>query len=186
MNKNDEKTNSDSPVNGTEASSEKASDGSQATDAGALQLAQEETQKWKNEYLYLRAEFDNYKKHAIKDRADSLKFGAERVMRDLLEVIDNLDRALAVQVQADSIQQYVQGVEMTTKSLKEVLSKHGLQELPSDGQPFDPNIHEALSSEETSAVPAGSISKTFKKAYKLHDKVIRPAQVIVAKALTQN
>lgn len=160
--------------------------GQAEADADPLQAAQDEVQKWKNEYLYLRAEFDNYKKHAIKERAELLKYGAERVMRDFLEVMDNFERALNVNVQAETINQYVQGIEMTAKVMKDTLSKHGLQESPTDGQPFDPNIHEALSSEETDLVPEGHISKTFKKAYKLHDKVIRPAQVIVAKSPTKN
>lgn len=181
MNKNDENINS-----GEKNPSADEKNSSAETPVDAAQQAQEEVQKWKNEYLYLRAEFDNYKKHAIKERADLLKFGAERVMRDFLEVMDNFERALAVKVQPDTINQYVHGIEMTAKAMKDTLAKHGLQESPSDGVLFDPNIHEALSSEVTEEVPEGHVSKTFKKAYKLHEKIIRPAQVIVAKAPVKN
>lgn len=151
-----------------------------------LELAQEEAAKWKNDFLYLRAEFDNYKKHAIKERSDLVKYGAERLLRDVLEVVDNFDRALQVKISADTMQTYAQGIEMTAKSLKDLLAKHGLVEIQTDLMPFDPNMHEALSSEESASVTPGHILKTYKKAYKLYDKVIRPAQVIVAKAVTQN
>lgn len=147
-----------------------------------LETAQEDVQKWKNEYLYLRAEFDNYKKHAIKERSDLLKFGIERIARDILEVMDNFERALQTKVTAENIPTYKTGVEMTAKELKEALTKHGIQEVPSENQPFNPQVHEAISSEPTAQVAEGHITKVFKKPYKLHDKVIRMGQVIVATA----
>jgi molecular chaperone GrpE len=150
-----------------------------------LELAQEETAKWKNEYLYLRAEFENYKKHAIKERSDLLKFGAERMARDILEVMDNFERALQTKVSADTLTTFKTGVEMTAKDLKEALSKHGIQEVPSEKQPFNPALHEAISSEPTNEVAEGHITKVFKKPYKLHDKVIRMGQVVVATAAKQ-
>lgn len=147
-----------------------------------LQLAQEEAAKWKNEYLYLRAEFENYKKNAIKERSDLLKFGAERVSRDVLEVVDNFERALETKLTADSLQNYKSGVEMIANELKDALAKHGIQEVPSHGQPFNPLHHEALSTETTVQIPDGHVARVFKKPYKLHDKVIRMGQVIVATA----
>ncbi len=147
-----------------------------------LEQAQEETAKWKNEYLYLRAEFDNYKKHAIKERADLLKFGIERIGRDILEVMDNFERALQTKVTPETVQTFKNGVEMTAKELKETLSKHGIAEVPSENQPFNPQVHEAISAEPTTQVPEGHITKVFKKPYKLHDKVIRMGQVVVATA----
>ncbi|MFN3695942.1 MAG: nucleotide exchange factor GrpE [Pseudobdellovibrio sp.] len=151
-----------------------------------LELAQEETAKWKNEYLYLRAEFENYKKHAIKERSDLLKFGAERVARDILEVMDNFERALQTQVTADTLQTFKTGVEMTAKELKDALTKHGITEVPSEGQPFNPAHHEAISSEQTTQVADGYVSRVFKKPYKLHDKIIRMGQVVVATAPKTN
>lgn len=147
-----------------------------------IKQAQEEAAKWKNDFLYLRAEFDNYKKHAIKERSDLLKFGSERVVKDLLDVIDNFERAISVKVSPENVNTFVQGVELTAKALKETLSKHGVAEVSSDRAPFDPMIHEALSSEESAEVQPGFVLRTFKKAYKLHDKILRPAQVVVAKA----
>lgn len=151
-----------------------------------IEVAQEEAAKWKNEYLYLRAEFENYKKNSLKERSDLLKFGAERVLRDLLEVVDNFDRALAHQVTAENLNQFKTGVELTAKEFKDALTKNGVQEVVSQGQPFNPLFHEAISSEPTNAVAEGHVTQVFKKPYKLHDKIIRMGQVVVATAIKTN
>ena len=172
---NDTKSDNSEPKNESPAA------GQEATAARSeLELSIEEAAKWKNDFLYLKAEFENYKRNAIKERSDLLKFGTERIARDLLDVVDNFERALQTQLTAETLQTYKTGIEMTAKNLKDLLSKNGIQEIPSEGQPFNPAYHEALSSEPTTAVPNGHISKVFKKPYKLHDKVIRTGQVIVA------
>lgn len=147
-----------------------------------VQSLQEQAEKYKNDYLYLRAEFENYKKHMIKERSELMKYGAERVARDLLGVIDNFERALAVQVTPENAPMFRQGVEMTASELRQALSRHGITEVAAEGQPFDPAVHEALSSEVSATVPSGHVLRVFQKAYKLHDKLIRPAQVVVAKS----
>ena len=149
-----------------------------------LEQSQEEALKWKNDFLYLKAEFENYKRNTLKERSELLKFGAERMVRDVLEVMDNFERALQVKLSPDTLQTFKVGVEMTAKELKEVLAKHGIQEVPSEGQPFNPSHHEAISSEATMAVPNGHVARVFKKPYKLHDKIIRTGQVVVAMAPT--
>lgn len=172
---------SESENNGAPSEKEQeTTQASGATQKSELELAKEEAAKWKNEYLYLRAEFDNYKKHAIKERSDSLKYGSERVTRDLLEVVDNFERALQVNLTPETMQTFKVGVEMIAKEIKDVLAKHGIHEIPSEGQPFNPVHHEAISSEPTSSVPEGHVARVFKKPYKLHDKIIRMGQVVVA------
>lgn len=150
-----------------------------------LEASIEEAAKWKNDFLYLKAEFENYKRNAIKERSDLLKFGSERIVRDLLDVVDNFERALAVKFTPDNAQTFKVGIEMTAKELKELLSKHGIQEVPSEGQAFNPAHHEAISAEPTAAVPAGHVARVFKKPYKMHDKIIRMGQVVVASAPAQ-
>lgn len=147
-----------------------------------VETLQAEVGKWKNEFLYLKAEFDNYKKNVLKERSELLKYGAERVAKDMLEVADNFERALEVKITPESAQTFKQGVEMTAKELKDALGKHGIQEVPGLGQPFNPQFFEALSAEATDKFAEGSISRVFKKAYKLHDKIIRMGQVVVATA----
>ncbi len=150
------------------------------TELSEVETLQAEVGKWKNEFLYLKAEFDNYKKNVLKERSDLLKYGAERVGKDMLEVADNFERALEFKITPDTVNNFKQGMEMTAKELKDALHKHGIQEVPGLGQPFNPQYFEAISSEATDKFPEGSISRVFKKAYKLHDKIMRLGQVVVA------
>jgi molecular chaperone GrpE len=145
------------------------------------QKLQEAAEKYKNEFLYLRAEFENYKRHAIKERADLLKYGGERFIRDLLDVVDNFERALNSNVGAENFATFKQGVEMTAQELRSLLQKHSVVEVPAQGAPFDPMMHEALGAEPSSEVAAGHVLRVFKKPYKLHDKLLRTGQVVVAK-----
>ena len=152
-----------------------------ATETPSLEAFQEEISKLKNDYLYLRAEFDNYRKQAIKERSDLVKFGGERIAKDLLDTLDIFESALASEVTPETLKNFVSGIELTAQQLRSVLNKHHIQELPALGQAFDPYLHEALGSEPSDTVTPGHVSRVFKKAYKYHDKVLRPAQVIVAK-----
>ncbi|MGZ3769706.1 MAG: nucleotide exchange factor GrpE [Bdellovibrio sp.] len=146
-----------------------------------IQKLQEQAEKFKNEYLYLRAEFENYKRNTIKERSDLIKYGGERFIRDLLEVVDNFERALQTNVSPENFSTFKKGVEMTAQELKTLLQRHAVTELPSEGAPFDPSVHEALASEPSTEVAPGHVLRVFKKPYKLHDKVIRPGQVVIAK-----
>lgn len=145
-----------------------------------------QAEKFKNDYLYLRAEFENYKRNVIKERADMMKYGSERLIVEILGVLDNFERALEVKPTPENLSTYTKGIEMTQQELKNVLQKFGVTEVPSQGQPFNPAVHEALSSEETDQYAPGSVSRVFKKPYKLHDKLIRPGQVVVAKEQVTN
>lgn len=140
-----------------------------------------DAEKYKNDFLYLRAEFENYKRNAIKERADLLRYGAERFVRDFLGSLDNFDRALSVQVTPENYPQFVQGMQMIAKQMNDLLAKNNVTEVLSDQTPFDPLIHEAVGTETSDKVSEGHVLRTLQKAYKMHDKLIRPAQVIVAK-----
>ncbi len=163
-------------INGEDVSSEETTSSS-----GPARNLEEDLAKIKSEYLYLRAEFDNYRKNAIKERSQLIKFGTEPLIRELLDVVDNFDRALGAEVNESNVESFEQGMKMTASELKNVLQKFGVSEQDPTGQPFDPNLHEALSSEPTSEVQSGCVYTVFKKAYLLHDKLIRPAQVVVAR-----
>ncbi len=139
-----------------------------------------EVDKFKSEYLYLRADFDNYKKNAIRERSDTLKYGCERVFTELLEICDNFERALNFEIKPENIQSLHQGFKLINDELKTLLNRFGVTELPSQGVKFDPHIHNALGTEPTDKVEPGEIIQVLKKPYKLHDRVIRPGQVIIA------
>jgi molecular chaperone GrpE len=148
-----------------------------ATDANAAEQSKAELEKAKKDYLYLAADFDNYRKNAIKERSDLVKFGNERLIRELLGVVDNFERALESGADAEKFRE---GIQMIDQELKSLLQRFGVNEVAAQGQPFDPAAHEALSSEPTSEMEPGHVFRVFKKAYKLHDRLIRPAQVVVA------
>ena len=103
-------------------------------------------EKLKSDYLYLRAEFDNYRKQAVKERSQVSKYGAERLARDLLNVIDILETAVNSEVNADNWETFKTGVEMTLKEFQQALQNNGIEGLDSVGVPFDPNLHEAVGS----------------------------------------
>lgn len=154
-----------------------------------LDTAKAQAEKNKNDFLYLRAEFDNYRRNMIKERSDLLKYGSERFLVEILSILDNFERALEAKsalVLTDNLSNYIKGIEMTYQELKAVLTRFGVSEVPALGLPFDPLLHEALSSEETDTVKPGHVFRVFKKPYKLHDRIIRPAQVVVAKESTKN
>lgn len=143
-----------------------------------------ESTRWKNDYLYLRAEFDNYKKQMIKERSDLVKYGSERLILALLDVLDIFDRALATEVTPENMNGFVDGVRLTSEELRNTLGRFGVSGHDPSGEAFDPTLHEALSSEETNQILPGHITQVFKRAYKLHDRVIRPAQVVVAREIS--
>jgi|FLYM01.1.fsa_nt_gi molecular chaperone GrpE len=141
---------------------------------------EQELAKAKADYLYLAADFENFRKNAIKERSDLVKFGNERLLRELLEVVDNFERALESDNSETSSESLKSGVQMIFSELNSLIQRFGVREVETLGKPFDPNTHEALSSEPTSEFPPGHVARVFKKAYKFNDRLLRPAQVVVA------
>lgn len=147
---------------------------------------QAELAKAKSDYLYLLAEFDNYRKNAIKERSELSKYGSERFIREFLNVYDNFERALETEVKSENWNSFRDGVELIANEMKSLLQRFGVEEVKAQGEAFDPTKHEALSSEPHAELPAGHVARVFKKAYKIHDKLIRPAQVTVSTAHPKN
>ncbi len=137
------------------------------------------------DHLYLRAEMENIKRQNFKERSQLLKYGAERLARDLLDTLDVFRSALAADINQDNYQEFVNGVKMTEQTLKTNLEKHGIIEVDCVGQPFDPNTQEALSSEASDEYPEGHVTQVFKPPYRYHDKLLRPGQVIVSRKKTE-
>jgi molecular chaperone GrpE len=129
--------------------------------------------------LRTAAEFDNYRKRAQKEKDDVRKFAVESLLKDFLPVADNLERALDHAEEHD-LRQVIDGVRLVQKMLADALSKHGIVGFSAVGQPFDPNVHEALMQEESDR-PAGTVISEMARGYKLHDRLVRPAAVVVAR-----
>jgi molecular chaperone GrpE len=126
------------------------------------------------------AEFENFKKRALKEKEDTQKFGSERLLKDFLPVMDNLERALDHAEQHD-LKQVIEGVRLVQKLFESTLVKHGVTGFSAVGQPFDPSLHEALMQRESDQPPNTVVSE-MARGYKLHDRLVRPAAVVVSKA----
>ena len=132
-------------------------------------------------YLRLMADFQNYKRRVEKEKKDLYSYANEKIMSDLLEVLDNFERALDqdVAAAADGGAGFKEGMEMIFKQLNDVLKKEGLEEITALGEDFDPNLHNAVMTEETEEYESGKVSGVMQKGYTLKGKVIRPSMVKV-------
>ena len=130
------------------------------------------------------ADFDNYKKRAARERQDAVKYANESLVEKLIPVMDTFEmaRAAAGGAQAGEMQSFQAGVNMIYQQLKRVLNEAGVEEIDAANQAFDPNLHEAVSQQETAEVPEGRVVQQLRKGYKLRDRLVRPASVVVAKA----
>jgi molecular chaperone GrpE len=135
----------------------------------------------RDEYLdnlqRLKAEFDNYRKRAAREQESLVARAHERLVKELLPVLDDLERALEA-AEAHEEAKLEEGVALVARSFAEVLRKEGLEEVPTDGR-FDPHVHEALLS-QPSEVEQGSVIEVLQKGYRLGDRVIRPARVVIS------
>ena len=137
-------------------------------------------------YLRTVADFENFKKRAARERQDAIKFANESMLQKLIPVIDNFDMALLAANQSPEAAagSLKTGVNMIYSQFKAALSEFGLDEIEATGQKFDPNLHEAISEKETTDAPEGQIVQQLRKGYRLRERLIRPATVIVAKKPT--
>jgi molecular chaperone GrpE len=145
------------------------------------QKGRETLEKLKEEhdrYLRAAAELENYRKRAQKERDEVLRFGNEKLLKDLFPVVDNLDRALAVAPADDPM---VKGVTLVRSNLEQVLSRYGVTSFSALGQPFDPAKHEALMQVATADAAPGTVVMEHARGFLLHERLARPAMVGVAK-----
>jgi molecular chaperone GrpE len=139
-------------------------------------------------YLRMCADFDNYKKIVQRRMDDYKKFANAELLKDLLSVVDNLERALDVSRENLSNVEscMIEGVEMTLNEILNLLKKYNVTQVDADGKPFDPNYHDAVMQEETDDLPDNTVKKELQKGYLLHERLIRPAMVVVSKGRSTN
>jgi molecular chaperone GrpE len=159
-----------------------APDDSTVVEPDALALARQEAAKFKDQLLRTAADFDNFRKRTRKELVDAEKKGREDVLRDLLPVFDNLERAMAHTEKATDVQSVADGIGMVIRQFVDTLGKLGIERVPSVGKPFDPTVHEAIQQLETQDFPPGTVAHEIQGGYRSHDRLIRPAMVVVAKA----
>jgi molecular chaperone GrpE len=129
-------------------------------------------------YLRLAADFDNYRKRVAREHAELTTRANERLVNELLPVLDDLERALEAAAEHEEAK-LEEGVQLVHRSLASLLERHGLKEIDTDGA-FDPHVHEALLAQPAEDAEEGSVLQVLQKGYRLGDKVLRPARVIVA------
>jgi molecular chaperone GrpE len=140
----------------------------------------EECQALQDKYLRLAAEFENYKRLTQRDQRDFHRFANEQVLKELLPVVDNLERAIDSAKKNPESETIVQGVQLTLKQFLEILSRFGVRQISSIGSVFDPSRHQAVTRVEAKDKPENTVVEEYQKGYLLHERVLRPAMVAVA------
>ncbi len=133
----------------------------------------------RDKMLRAQADFDNYQKRVQRERTEERRYAYLPLLRDLLGVRDNLQRALDTAEKSDNQSGLLEGVQLVAQQLKTVFEQHGCRQIAAQGTEFDPHLHEALTT-QPSGEPAGRVLAVFRPGYQLHDRVLRPAQVVVS------
>ncbi len=151
----------------------------EAADKAEEKKAEEEAAQESERYMRLMAEFQNYKRRAAKEKTDTLQYANEKIVADILPVLDNFERALTTET--EDIEGYAKGMQLIFEQLYKALENAGLEEIKALDEDFDPNVHNAVMTDNIEDKDDGKITKVLQKGYKLRDKVVRPSMVAVNK-----
>lgn len=152
----------------------------------ALTAKADEAKGLSDKYLRLAAEFENYKRLIQRDQRDQARFGNESLLKELLPVVDNLERAIKASREGGNNEALIQGVDLTLKQLTGALSRFHVTPVQTIGQPFDPAMHQAVASIASEKVPAQHVLDELQRGYLLHDRILRAAMVSVSTGQTEN
>jgi molecular chaperone GrpE len=155
----------------------------EATPEERLAALGAERDELKDRMLRIAAEFENWKKRARKEQTDGVNEARERVLKDMLEVVDYLERAVGMQAAANGAVDgaaVLKGVDLVLRLLKQKLERYEVRPFEAAGQPFDPRVHEAISRVEHPEIPAGSVAAELQKGYRVGERLLRPAMVSVS------
>lgn len=171
--------NSPGPVEGDGAAADEMS--TEALLESELKKAKEERDRTKEQLLRVAADFENFRKRSRKDIEEADRRGKEDAVRELLPVIDNLERAVSAAQGAADVPAIVDGLRMVLKLFDDQASRLGLSKVKAMGERFDPAIHDAIQQVETDEHPPGTVMNEIVSGYRLGDKLVRPAMVVVAR-----
>ena len=144
------------------------------------QASTEEEESFEKKYLRMAADFQNFKRRTDEEKSRIYTNANERFASDLLEVLDNFERAIEQDRIDDADKQFLEGMELILKQLQDVLKKNGVEEIEALGTEFDPNFHHAIAMESSDKFDKGCVTEVMQKGYRLKDRIIRPAMVKVA------
>jgi len=166
----------------TENSQEDAAPEEELDPLEALEI---EVAKWKDQAIRTAAELDNYRKRMSREKLDSVRYGNQRLLEELLPVLDNFDMGMQAAAQEKGSMLFA-GMEMVHKQLADFLSSQNVEEIPAErGAEFDANLHEAISQEPSDEIEEGHIVRVVRKGYRIGDRLLRPANVVVATKPTE-
>jgi molecular chaperone GrpE len=151
-----------------------------------LKAAEQKAEEYYDRLLRASAEFDNYKKRTTREMQELVRYANEKIFKELLSVVDNLDRAIesAQQDGADD-DPLLEGVRLILNEVDKIFERHNVKPIKAIGEPFDPNFHQAMMQEETEDEPANTVVKEMQKGYVMHDRLLRPSMVVVSKSKTE-
>lgn len=156
----------------------------EATGVGALdpwEQLEAEAAKWKELALRTAADLDNFRKRAAREREDAMRYANQRLLEELLPVIDNFEMGMTAAAKDQGSMIYI-GMDMVRRQLADFLASQGVEEIPTEGKPFDPNLHEAVTQEESDTVAEGQVLRVTRRGFRLRERLLRPASVVVSKA----
>ncbi len=156
--------------------------GESAEAPSELQLVTAERDKLKDQLLRTMADFDNFRKRARRDAEDSLRRGREDSLRDVLPIVDNLERAVEASRGATDVGAVISGIEMVLRSFDDVASRMGVTRVEAMGERFDPTLHDAIQQVESAEHPPGTVLTVVVSGYRIGERLLRPAMVVVSKA----
>lgn len=147
---------------------------------------QADLQRAQDRFLRLQAELENYRKRAAREMQDVRRYAGLPLMRDVLPVLDNMDRAIAAAEKTHDAASLLEGVKMVAQQLTDVLQRHDCVKINALHEPFDPHLHEAILQQPSGDHPPGTVVGETQTGYQLHDRVVRPSQVIVSAQSTED
>lgn len=150
-----------------------------------LDEAQEEARRNKDQFLRAVAEQENFRKRVVRDKEHLRKYGAALLLEDLLPVLDNLAMGLDSASKHPESKPVTDGFVMVMNQLQSTLKEHGVSEINPDGEMFDPNFHDAVANHPSGEVEEGKVMAVTRKGYKLHDRLLRPATVVVSSGASE-
>jgi len=148
-----------------------------------LESARNEAKENYDRLLRVSAEFENYKKRTTREQTEFRKYANEALIKDLLSVVDNLERAIvSVASESEEISTFLEGVELTLQEILKILKKYHVNSIDAIGNPFDPCFHQAVMQTESKDYPANTVIEELQKGYMIFDRLLRPAMVVVSKS----
>lgn len=166
----------------TDAAAESAeTKAAEQTEESLLTQLQGDIERFRDHALRTQADFDNFRKRAAREKDDAIKFANAKFLEQLIPILDNFELGLNAARGSAADSPILAGMDMVAKQLNEFLTASGVEPVNAEGQPFDPNLHDAVAQEASDTVPEGIVIRQLRKGFKLRDRLLRPATVMVSK-----